>query len=150
MSNYRNRPKRQHSAKASWKDLYILTERWQFDLEFQHYEIEFLEQLIETYFVKLLLRESLDVICELQNDLHQAKKRAEKLLQQIESHLDHIVDLLNEPFNYDILIFMYEHEQLQDNVAQFIKNQNVVKYVAFKMTKGVLKDGKPKFIWKYN
>ena len=150
MSNYRNRPKGQYIFEANWKDLYILTERWQNDLELQCYEIEFLERLIETYFVKLLLRENIEVIRELQRDLFLAKNRVKKLLQQIEAHLSQIINLLNEPFKFDILIFRYEHEQLEDQISQFIKNQNVVRYTVFKITKDILNNEKPKFIWKYN
>ena len=150
MSNYRNRPKGQYIFEATWKDLYILTERWKNDLELQCNEIEFLERLIETYFVKLLLRENIEVIRELQRDLYLAKDRAKKLLQHIEAHLSQIINLLNEPFKFDIPIFRYEHEQLEDHISQFIKNQNIVRYTVFKITKDILNNEKPKFIWKYN
>ncbi len=150
MSNYRSRPKGDYAQEAGWQDLYKLTERWQNNLEFQLYEIEFLERLIDTHFAKLLLLENLDEIRELQRDLYHSKNQSEALAQRIQRHLSHITDIIDEPFKYDGSIFRDEHEQLEDDVTEFITEQKVIKLTVFKMTKGVLENEKPKFIWKYN
>jgi len=150
MSNYRSRPKGDYAQEAAWQDLYKLTERWQKNLEFQLYEIEFLERLIDTHFAKLLLLENLDEIRELQRDLYHTKNQSEALVQRIQRHLNHITDIIDEPFKYDSSIFRDEHEQLEDDVTEFITEQKVIKLTVFKMTKGVLENEKPKFIWKYN
>ncbi len=150
MSDYRSRPKGDYAQEAAWQDLYKLTEHWQNTLGFQLYEIEFLERLIETYFVKLLLLENLDELRELQRDLYYAKNQSEVLLQRIQTHLNHIINIIDEPFKYDSSIFRDEHEQLEDDVTEFITKQKVIKLTVFKMTKGVLENEKPKFFWKYN
>jgi len=150
MSNYRSRPKGDYIREAAWQDLHKLTEQWQNNLEFQLYEIEFLERLIETYFVKLLLQENLDELRELQRDLYHAKNQSEVLLQSIQTHLNHIIDVIDEPFKYDGSIFRDEHEQLEDDVTEFITKQKVIKLTVFKMTKDVLENEKSKFFWKYN
>ena len=146
MSNYRNRPKGDYIQEAAWQDLHILSERWQNNLEFQLFEIEFLENLIETYFVKLLLQQNLDELRELQRDIYQAKSQSKVLLQRINTHLNHIADILDEPSKYDGSTFRIEHEQLEDDVSEFIINQKVVRLIIFKMTKEVLQSEKPKFI----
>lgn len=150
MNNYRNRPKGDYIQEATWQDLYILTEGWQSNLEFQLYEIEFLERLIETYFVNLLLQENLDELRELQIDLYKAKNQSKKISKRIKTHLSHIADILDEPFKFDGSIFRDEHQQLEDDVAEFILNQKVVRLTVFTMTKDVLENEKPKFILKYN
>jgi len=130
--------------------LYKLTEIWKNNMECQLFEIEFPERLIETFFVKLLLQENLDTLRELQNDLFQAKNGSKDLQQHIQIHLDHIVDLLDEPFKYKASIFRQDHEQLEDDVSEFISMQKTIRFTVFKMTKDVLESEKPKFIWKYN
>lgn len=150
MSNYRNRPKGNYIVEAEWQDLLKLTVEWQDNLEFQLYEIEFLDSLIDTYFVKLLVQENLDELRELQIELYQAKNQSKKLLKRIEKHLNHIGEVLRENFEYNDLVFRAEHQQLEDDVSEFITNQKVAKFKVFKMTKDVLEDEKPKFIWKYN
>lgn len=150
MVNYRDRPKGNYIQEATWQDLYILSENWKSNVEFQLFEIGFLERLIETNFVKLLLLENLDELRELQRDLFYAKNESKTLLKQIESHLNHIVDILDEPFKYDASFFRDEHENLEDNISEFINKQKTIRYIVFKMTKDVLESEKSKFIWKYN
>jgi hypothetical protein len=150
VSNYRNRPKGDYLRDAKWQDLHELTDQWQGDLEFQLYEIDFLDSLIDTYFVKLLVQENLDELRELQIDLYKAKTQSEKLLERINKHLDHIGELLSKSLKIDDLVFRFEHERLEDDISQFIANQKVTKFTVLKMTKDVLENEKPNFIWKYN
>lgn len=150
MIQYRNRPKGDYIQKATWQDLFRLTERWQDTIEFQLYEIEFLNSLIDTYFVKLLVQENLDELRELQIDLYRAKNQSENLLQHIQVHLSHIADILDEPYKYGNSIFRKEHEHLENNVTEFINNQKIIRFTVFKMTQDVLESEKPKYIWKYN
>ena len=150
MSNYRNRPKGDYLRDAKWQDLHELTDEWQGDLEFQLYEIDFLDSLIDTYFVKLLVQENLDELRELQIDLYKAKTQSEKLLERINKHLNHIGELLSKSSKIDDLVFRFEHERLEDDISQFMANQKVTKFTVLKMTKDVLENEKPNFIWKYN
>jgi hypothetical protein len=150
MSNYRNRPKGDYIQEAEWEDLYKLTEEWQGNLEFQLFEIDFLERLIDTYFVKLLVQENSDELRELQIDLYQAKKKSKKLLKHVNKHLIHIADTLSDPFKYEGSVFRGQQEQLEDDVSEFITNQKVAKFTVIKMAKDVLENEKSKFIWKYN
>jgi hypothetical protein len=150
MSNYRNRPKGDYIQEAEWEDLYKLTEEWQGNLEFQLFEIDFLERLIDTYFVKLLVQENSDELRELQIDLYQAKKKSKKLLKHVNKHLIHIADTLSDRFKYEGSVFRGQQEQLEDDVSEFITNQKVAKFTVIKMAKDVLENEKSKFIWKYN
>ena len=150
MSKYRNRPKGDYIKEAKWQDLYRLTEQWQSNLEFQLYEIEFLERLIDNYFVKLLLHENLDELRELQRDLYEGKNQSEKIMNRINIHLRRILNILDGPSKLGGFAFRDEHEQLEDDVSEFIKNQRVVRFTVFKMSKEVLESEKPKFFWKYN
>ncbi|WP_323789553.1 hypothetical protein [Psychroserpens sp.] len=150
MSNYRNRPKGDYIQEAAWQDLYKLAERWQDNLKFQLYEIKFLERLIDTYFIKLLLQENLDELRELQIDLHQSKNQSLKLLEDIQMHLNYIAEMLIEPYKLDRSTFRVEHELLEDDVSEFTVNHKIIQFTVFKMTKDVLENEKPNFIWKYN
>ena len=150
MHSYRNRPKGNYIQEASWQDLYILAENWKNNLEFQLFEIEFLQRLIETYFVKLLLCKNLDELREIQKDLSQANNETKDLLQRIQLYLNHIVDILDDPIKYDASIFRDELAQLEDAISRFIAMQKTLKFTVFKLTKGVLENEKPTFFWKYN
>jgi hypothetical protein len=150
MINYRSRPKGEYIKDATWQDLYALTEQWKNNLDFQLFEIEFLQNLIETYFVKLLVQQNLDELRELQRDLYQAKNQSKRLLQNIEVHKRHIVKIIDEPFTFDASLFRTEHELLEDDTSEFLKMHKTMKITTFNMVKDILQDEKPKSIWKYN
>lgn len=130
--------------------MYKLTNEWQDNLEFQLYEIEFLECLMDTYFVKLLVQENLDELRELHIELFQAKKKSKKFLNRINNHINLIKAMLTETFKYGNSVFRVEHEALEDDISEFIAHQKIAKFIILKMTKAILENEKPKFIWKYN
>ena len=150
MSNYRSRPKGNFIQEATWEELYILTESWKNDLEFYLLDIKFLERLVDTYFVKLLTNQNLDEIRELQSELLERKNQCENLLKRIQVHFAHIVDLIDNPFMHDALVFRAEHELLEDEVSEFKVMLKAIRYAVFNITKDVLESEKPKYIWKYN
>ena len=150
MINYRNRPKGQYIQEASWQDLYKLTEEWKNNLDFQLFEIEFLQNLIKTYFVELLDQENLDELRELQKDLYQYENQSKLLLENVDVHLSHIVKVIDEPFTFDASAFRQEHELLEDNTSALLIKHNTMKLTAFKMVKDSLQNEDPTFVWKYN
>lgn len=150
MSDYRNRPKGNFIQVASWQDLYMLTESWKNDLEFYLLDVKFIELLVETYFVKLLINQNLDDLRELQRELLELNKQCENLLKRIKIHFTHIVDLIEDPFIYDASVFRTEHELLEEEISEFRKMLKVVRYAVFVLSKDILGDEKPKCIWKYN
>ncbi|WP_428741020.1 hypothetical protein [Tenacibaculum sp.] len=150
MRSYRDRPKGRYIQKASLKDLYMLTKSWRNNLEFCLFEIEFLEQLVEASFVKLLLNEDLDKLVDLRRELSEVKNQSKSIQNSIQVQLFHNVDIIDNPSNYDTSIFRHEHGLLEDRIAEFLKILKLLKYVVFKITRNVLESDKPKFIWKYN
>ena len=150
MNNYRSRPKGNYIQEATWQELYMLTENWKNDLEFYLLDIEFLERLVDTYLVKLLTNQNFDELRELQGELLERKKQCKKLLNYIQIHFSHIVDLIDNPIVYDALVFRAEHELLEEEISEFKIMLKAVRYTVFNMTKGVLESEKPLYIWKYN
>lgn len=150
MSNYRNRPKGVYIQEATWQELYMLTESWKNDLEFYLLDVKFLERLVDAFFVKLLTNQNFDEIRELQSKLLERKNQCENLLKRIQIHFAHIVELIDNPFMYDTLVFRAEHELLEDEISEFKLMLKAVRYVVFTITNDVLESKKPKYIWKYN
>ena len=150
MSDYRNRPKGNFIQEASWQELYMLTESWKNDLELYSLDVKFLELLVDTYFVKLLMNQNLDELRELQRELYKLNEQCENLLKLIKIHFTHIVDLIDEPLLYDALVFRTEHELLEEEISEFGRKIKAVRYAVFIFTKDVIENEKPKYIWKYN
>ncbi|MEP5255452.1 MAG: hypothetical protein ABJQ39_10375 [Winogradskyella arenosi] len=150
MISFRTRPKGKYIQQASWQDLYILTEKWEHAIEFQVQEIEFLERLIEAYFIKLLLQENLDDLIMLQRDLATAHVQAKRLLERTQIHMTHIIDLLDSSLALDAEAFRTQHAVLEDHTSDFVDVVKQLRFSVFKLTKSVLDQDKPKYLWKYN
>lgn len=150
MSSYRSRPKGQFIQKADWQDLFLLTEEWRKNLEFYAKDIDFLEHLMDTYFVKLLLRENLDELREIQQDFYSLNAECAILFQRIQLHLTHLKNLIEDPFKYDSYVFRSEHEHLEDEILRFEHQVKTLRRTVFDMVKDVLINEKPKYLWKYN
>jgi hypothetical protein len=147
---FRTRPKGDYIQRATWQDLYILTEKWNNTMEFQLLEIEFMQRLIEAYFVKLLLQENLDDLRELQNSLDHFANQAQLVLQRIQLQLKQIIDLLDAPSMYAENHDRGEYTILENDISEFTTVQKALKLTVFNVTKTILESEKPKFIWKYN
>ena len=150
MESYRNRPKGRYIQEASLKDLYMLTKSWRDNLEFCLFEIEFLEQLIESCFVKLLFNEDLEELVDLRRELSETKNQSKSIQNCIQVQLHHNVDIIDNPLNYDASIFRFEHGVLEDRITELLKILKILKYVVFRITRNVLESNKPKHIWRYN
>jgi hypothetical protein len=144
--NYRNKPKGQYIQEALWQDLYELAQQWKNTLEFQLFEIEFLQNLIDRYFVDLLLEENLDELREIQRDLYQSENKSKILLERIDVHLNHITKTIETPDTFDALQFRNDHELLEDHTTASTRIHKTMKITTFKMIEDVLQNDTPKFI----
>lgn len=147
MSNYRSKSKGNYNQGFNWDELYMITESWRTVLEFYSLEIDFLESLMETYFVKLLYYEDINVLQELQKDLSEAKKQSKNISDRIQKYSSQIID---EEVHQYASVFKNSHQKFEDEISEFKVVLEMLIYTVFKITKDVLENEKPKFIWKYN
>lgn len=150
MNNFRTRPKGNYMQEVNWKDLYLLSENWKTNLEFNFVEIKFLEFLIENHFSELLLCQNLDELRELQIEVFELKNQCEYILQRIQNNLESIIAIINSTYTHNISEFRTENEQLENDILDFINNEKEIKTVIFSMIKDVLEDKKPKQVWMFN
>lgn len=150
MSNYRNRPKGNYIQEASWQELYMLTESWKNDLEFNFIDVKFLELLLDAYLVKLLINQNLTEIRELQREVYELIKQCINLQELIKIHFTHIIDLIDEPLKYDESVFRVEHELFEDEIVKFKTKLEAIRYIVFNAANDALESEKPMCIWKYN
>lgn len=121
MSDIRNRPKGSYIHEADWQELHILTEHWKSDLEFYNDDLKFLHHLIDKYFMWISKKENIDMVREIEMGLLEMDNHSSTLLQQVNTHLHHLAELIDNPFAYDSHKFRTEHEQLDDELATFVK-----------------------------
>jgi hypothetical protein len=122
MENLSLRPKGDFTWTAQYQQLYVLTEHWQSDLQFYKGDLQFLHHLIDKYFIWLINKENLDEMKNLASGLSETGKNCDRLLEKTSKHLAHLAELIDDPFKYDSHKFRSEHEELENEIASFVKN----------------------------
>ncbi len=138
MSDFRNRPKASYIHEADWQLLYVLTEHWKSDLLFYNDDLKFLHHLIVKYFIWMSKKENIDMVREIEVELLEMDKRCGTLLDRANEHLHHLAELIDNPFAYDSHKFRTEHEQLEDDLAKFVKHFRKNRKEVFTITEHVI------------
>ncbi|MGO4919587.1 hypothetical protein [Maribacter spongiicola] len=138
MSNYRNRPKDNYIHESDWKSLYALTEHWKSDMAFYNEDLKFLHHLIDKYFMWIAKKDNIDMVREIEVSLIDTDKKCDTLAKQIDRHLHHLAELIDNPFAYDSHTFRTEHEQLEDDLTLFVKQFRANRKEVFAITEHVI------------
>ncbi|WP_055436916.1 hypothetical protein [Lacinutrix algicola] len=139
MNNFRYRPKDNYIYEANWEQLYILTEHWKSNLLFYNVDLKFLHHLIDKYFLFISKKENIDNVQDIEISLLKLDNICDSLLESIDLHLHHIAELIDDPFLSDSPKFRKEHEQLEDNIAQFVKDFRKNRKDVFKISEHLIK-----------
>ncbi|OGS69746.1 MAG: hypothetical protein A3F91_08420 [Flavobacteria bacterium RIFCSPLOWO2_12_FULL_35_11] len=121
MSDFRNRPNGNYIFDANWKELYVLTKHWKSDLLFYKDDLKFLDHLIDKYFIWISKKEDSDAVRSIEKSIVKTDKICANLLKRTEKHLTHLAGLMEDPFKYDSHQFRTEHQQLEDDITNFVK-----------------------------
>ena len=121
MSDFRNRPNGTYIFEANWEELYVLAKHWKSDLLFYKDDLKFLDHLIDKYFIWISNKKDVDAVRKIDNSILETTKKCSDLLKRVEEHSTHLAGLMEDPFKYDSHQFRTEHQQLEDDVTNFVK-----------------------------
>jgi hypothetical protein len=131
MENLSLRPKGNFTWTAEYRELYILSENWQSDLQFYKDDLHFLYHLIDKYFVWLINEDNLGEMRNLSSRLSETSRNCDRLLEKTSKHLTHLSELIDDPFKYDSHKFRSEHEELENEITSFVKKFREIKKETF-------------------
>lgn len=138
MSDFRNRPNDNYIHEANWQQLYILTEHWKSDILFYNDDLRFLHHLVDKYFIWISKKEYMDMVRQIEVGLLELDKKCRELLNRTNEHLHHLAGLIEDPFKYDSHKFRTEHEQLENDIAHFVKEFRNNRKEVFKITEYII------------
>ncbi|EPR73788.1 hypothetical protein ADIWIN_1148 [Winogradskyella psychrotolerans RS-3] len=138
MNKFRIRPKDDYIQEANWEQLFVLTEHWKSDLEFYLLDLEFLQHIIDKYFIRMASKKDIDDVREIETILVETTNNCSHLETKIAKHLIYLGNLIDDPFKNDSHAFRAKHEQLEDNIALFVKSFRKSRNDVFMITKRVL------------
>jgi DNA-directed RNA polymerase subunit L len=142
MSDFRNRPKGTYLFEADWQELYVLTEHWKTDLLFYKDDLKILHHLIDKYFLWISKKENLNQVKKIEESLNKIDKQCTSLLTRVSKHLHHLAELIDHPFKYDSHQFRTEHEVLEDNIADFVKDFRKSRIEVFELIEQLIESEK--------
>lgn len=140
MADFSIRPRDRFIQEADWRKLYVLTKNWKSDLLFYRDDLEFLDHLVDMYFIDLSKGGNSDKVIEIEKELIITEKLCASLLFKVNKNLAHIADLIYNPFKYDSYQFRKEHQLLEDKLCNFLKVLKENKKEIFSLTAQVAKN----------
>ena len=126
----------------TWKELYMLTKHWKSDIQFYKNDIKFLQRLINKYFIWVTKKENIETVTKIESSLHKLTKNCDSLIKSIDKHLEHLSNLINDPFKYNSQTIKAEHPKLENDIAEFIKIFREHKKDTFAITEYIVDDEK--------
>lgn len=138
MSDFRKRPQGDFIQQTDWEALYALTKHWRSDLLFYKDDLQFLHHLIDKYFIWITKKDNLEDVQQVGTGILADSKKCTALLEKVDTHLSHLTQLLKEPSNTEAVIFRKEHQELEDEIANFIKTVRANRKELFVVTEHVL------------
>lgn len=138
MSDFRNRPNGNYLFNANWEELYILTKHWKSDLLFYKDDLNFLNNLIDKYLIWISNEKNSESVRKISNGVLETSKKCNDLLQGIDKHLTDLANLIEAPFKYDTQQFRTEHQQLEDDITNFVKTFRTNRKEVFEVTEHII------------
>ena len=138
MNDFRGIPKGDYIFDTRWEDLYALTKHWKSDLLFYKDDLNFLNHIINKYFIWISKKEDNEAMQIIIKNVTKTKKTCSVLLKQIDIHLKHLSSIMENHFKYDSQKLRIEHQKLEDDVTNFIKTFRTNRKQVFKLTEHVI------------
>lgn len=133
MESIRKRPKGDFITQANMEQLYALTKHWNSDLYFFKDDLNFLHKLLDSYFIWIDKDENYIIASKMKNELLKLRERCEDLLDRTDKHRQQIGKMILEKIK-DSRVFRLEHENLEDEIASFVKAFRLNRLELFKVT----------------
>lgn len=138
MSDFRNRPNGTYIFESDLQRLYALTKHWESDLLFYKDDLNFLSQLINKYFIWISKKEDVEAVRNIQVNIDKTEMQCSDLLKRVNKQLNHFANMTDNPFKYDTHQFRTEHQQLENDIADFTKAFRANRKEVFAVTKHVI------------
>ena len=83
-------------------------------------------------------KENIDMMQNIEINLLKVDKKCSSLLARTNKHLHHLAELIEDPFKYDSHQFRTEHETLEDEFVQFLKDFRKNRKEVFTITEHIV------------
>lgn len=130
-----------YNHQAEWQKLFLRTKRWKTNLLFYHHDLQFIQLVLNRYFMSESNIENVELTAEKEISLVHMHTYCDTLIKETDNHLENLADLIKDPFKYKYNQFKKENKYLKADINNFDKILKRVRRDIFEITESVLKDG---------
>lgn len=138
MKTLRSNSEKENMQPGNWEKLFVLTRYWKSDLEFYLEDMRFLHKLIDKYSIWLKRKENTEAVSRVATELLNLTEKGRNLQVRIKKHLNNIGNLKNNINEKDSEVLINNHEALEDEIAQFVKDFRTNRRDVFKVSEKVI------------
>ena len=146
MTELRLRPRGDYIEEASWEELYHLTQRWQYEMEFYSDEMRFLYKLINQFFSQLLEHENIRSLQLMIKKIAETEIIVEDIQKSITDHLSQFKNLIHNTSVEREDALRADHSELENKVTELENRFKNMKREVFELTEEVMRSEKMKHL----
>jgi hypothetical protein len=136
MGNSKDKPQTDFNWEAQWQQLYLLAEDRYSDLQFYKDDLRFVSSY--RHFMGLTLNANLDEM-RISKSIISRELGLRCINRKDRLHLKHLAELIDAPYKYDSHQCRTDHEKLEIEIDDFVKNFRKTKKEIFAITEKVMK-----------
>ena len=140
----RDNPNRFIPQEDYLQSLYVVTKHWESDIEFLQDELNFFKLLIDKHLVLLIDPKNIEKTRSMVSHVIDLEKDRALLEDRIQLHIQHLADLVKDPFIQKVPDYREEHAKLEVDFPAFVQKFRHVKSEVFKLTEWVIHSDKIK------
>lgn len=125
---------------AYWQELYLLTENWKSDLLFYQEDLYFSHNLINKYNKWISKKIIKNEFQEIEYTVFELLRNCNQLIDKTNQHLSKISNNISTPYLNDSYSFRNIHDQMEFEMAEFIRTFRTSRLKVFSMTDEVMKN----------
>lgn len=130
----------------SWQQMFILSERWQADLEFLKDELNFIHNLIDRYLMWLTDENNMAATRKQVAELSGIRVKHQALGQTLATHKMHLAGLIENPFSHNAQDCKDAHVSIEAMVTALMKDFRAIKKAVFALTEKIMASEKARHL----
>lgn len=122
---------------GNWEKMYVLVRYWRSDLEFYLEDLNFLTKLVKKYSIWVKRTDNSEEVEKMSAELQDIIRHGKALKAKLEEHQSKLAGLIDHKSN-NSEVTEIEHEALEKEISEFVKNFRANRRNVFKVSEKVL------------
>lgn len=142
------RPAGNYLHTANWQELFLLCENWLSNLQFDQTELQFLEDLVNKYFIAIIDQSGVQEMKHIAEKITSLNEQLLAITESVKKHQSDLSLLMESVATKEEEWFRSEHHKLEVRLLQFSKDLRALKVEIFAVSEKALRSEKVQHLLK--